>query len=78
MVLGEILPPSKFGKLMRSPYVYDFYDYDKNPGDLRQGGYYSLKPGAPPEIVKLNKELKEWWDEFNKKHAEDFKKGILF
>jgi hypothetical protein len=78
MILADWTPPPKFYKLIGSPYIDDDYDDEKNPVDTRQGGYYCLKPGAPPEIVKLNKEFKECWIEFKKKYAEAFKKGILF
>jgi hypothetical protein len=52
----------KFSKLVSSPYIDHEYNYDENPVDTRQGGYYRLKPGVPPEIVKLNKEFKKLED----------------
>jgi hypothetical protein len=59
MILADWSPPPKFYKLINSPYIDRKYNYDGNPADTRQGGHYRLKPGAPPEIVKLNKEYKK-------------------
>jgi hypothetical protein len=63
MVFAEWKLPPKFFKLLGSPYIDHKYNYDENPVDKTQGGYYNLKPGAPPEIVKLNKEFKKVLDD---------------
>jgi hypothetical protein len=65
MVFAEMALPPKFSKLISSPHIDHEYNYDENPVDTTQGGYYNLKPGAPPEIVKLNKEFKKLVDAHN-------------
>jgi hypothetical protein len=76
MVFAEWAPPPKFFKLFNSPYITNYYDDDKKDYiDTSQGGYYNLKPGAPPEIVKLNKEYNKLVDAHN---AYCRKTGIYF
>jgi hypothetical protein len=72
MISAVWVPPPKFFKLIDSPYIdekehepsektkkeHPEYFSERNPD-----GFYWLKPGAPPEIVKLNKELGKIRDE---------------
>jgi hypothetical protein len=59
MISAVWVPPPKFFKLIDSPYIDE---KEHEPSEKNPDGFFWLKPDAPPEIIKLNKELGKIWD----------------